>query len=109
MTLIAVAKLSDVPENGVLALAVEGHDLLLVRTVAGVFAIENMCSHAYSRLDEGRLRGVHLFCPLHGLRIDVRDGCPSGKLTDKSVKAWHAEVDAEMVMVDFTRRKDAGA
>jgi 3-phenylpropionate/trans-cinnamate dioxygenase ferredoxin subunit len=103
-----VAALDQLPETGSLPLQVEGHDLLLVRSRAGLFAIENMCSHAYSRLEAGAVRGVHIFCPLHGMRIDMRNGCPSGTLTDKPVKVWHVEVAGDDVLVDFARRMDAG-
>lgn len=83
-------------------------EVLIVRTAAGLFAVENMCSHAYARLEEGRVRGVHIFCPLHGIRFDLRDGKPSGKLTDKPIKAFHVELADDQVMVDIARRLDAG-
>jgi len=109
MTLIPLASIDDVPENGSLAISVDDHNLLVVRSAAGLFAIENMCSHAYQRLEGGKVRGPHIFCPMHGIRFDMRDGCPSGKLTDKPIKVWHAELVDGQVMVDFTQRRDNGA
>lgn len=103
-----VARLTDLPETGARAYTAEGHDVLIVRSQAGLFAIENMCSHAYSRLEEGKVKGVHIFCPLHGARFDLRDGSPSGKLTDRPIKAWHVEVADGLVQVDFGRRLDRG-
>jgi 3-phenylpropionate/trans-cinnamate dioxygenase ferredoxin component len=103
-----VAELEDVPQNGTLKVDVAGENLLLVRSVMGVFAIENMCSHAYQELDGGMVRKVHIFCPAHGVRFDMRNGCPSGQLTDKPIKVWHSEVDGAHVCVDFSRRLDPG-
>ncbi|WP_448502696.1 Rieske (2Fe-2S) protein [Sphingomonas sp.] len=108
MALVPILNLADLPENGCKAAPLMGIDILVVRTPAGLFAVENMCSHAYSTLAEGRVRGVHIFCPLHGLRFDLRDGKPSGKLTDKPIKAFHVETDGERVLVDPDRRLDAG-
>jgi 3-phenylpropionate/trans-cinnamate dioxygenase ferredoxin component len=108
MALVPALNLADLPENGCKATSVNGIDILVVRTPAGLFAVENMCSHAYSTLAEGRVRGVHIFCPLHGLRFDLRDGKPSGKLTDKPIKAFHVEHDDDHVLVDLERRLDAG-
>ncbi|MXP42863.1 Rieske (2Fe-2S) protein [Allopontixanthobacter sediminis] len=104
-----VAQLDDVPENGTLKVAAGGENLLLVRSPMGIFAIENMCSHAYQELDGGKVRKVFIFCPMHGVRFDMRDGCPSGKLTDKSIKVWHVEVHGKDIRVDFSRRLDKGA
>lgn len=108
MALVAVLPLADVPASGCKAVMVDDIDVLVVRTAVGLFAVENMCSHAYAKLDEGRVRGVHIFCPLHGLRFDLRDGKPSGKLTDKPIKAFHLEIAGDQVMVDVARRLDAG-
>jgi 3-phenylpropionate/trans-cinnamate dioxygenase ferredoxin subunit len=44
----------------------------------GIHAVSNICSHAYARLDEGRLRGYRLICPLHGASFDVRSGAVMG-------------------------------
>lgn len=53
---------------------VAGREVLICRTREGVFALDNICSHAYAQMHEGRLRGVRLICPLHGASFDVRDG-----------------------------------
>ncbi len=53
---------------------VAGREVLICRTREGVFALDNICTHAYARMHEGRLRGVRLICPLHGASFDVRDG-----------------------------------
>lgn len=99
--LVAVAPLSEVPENGSRGFAVEGRAILLCRSSAGLFAIENLCSHALSPLEGGRVRGPHIFCPMHGVRFDLRTGAPSGELTRKSITTWPASVDGGIVMVDF--------
>lgn len=103
-----VVRLSELPEIGTRALTIDGHDILLVRSAAGLFAIENMCSHAYSLLEDGKVKGVHIFCPLHGARFDMRDGSPSGKLTDRPIKTWRVALDGDMVVIDLGQRLDRG-
>ncbi len=56
------------------ACALGGREIVLCRTKEGVFALDNICTHAYARLNEGRLRGTRLICPLHGASFDVCDG-----------------------------------
>jgi nitrite reductase/ring-hydroxylating ferredoxin subunit len=53
---------------------VGGREILICHTPAGLFAIDNVCTHADARLSEGRLRGTRVICPLHGASFDVRDG-----------------------------------
>nr|WP_279380281.1 Rieske 2Fe-2S domain-containing protein [Sphingosinicella soli] len=93
--------LEDVPANGNRAFVAEGVSILLCRSGAGVFALENMCSHATAALEGGRMKGPFLFCPLHGMRIDVRDGCPSGQLTTRRVRTYPATLEDGRVFVEI--------
>jgi nitrite reductase/ring-hydroxylating ferredoxin subunit len=72
-TSITVA-LSDVPEGKMYACAAGEREIVVCRTKKGIYAVDNICTHAYARLNEGRLRGTRLICPLHGASFDVRDG-----------------------------------
>jgi 3-phenylpropionate/trans-cinnamate dioxygenase ferredoxin subunit len=89
---IAVAPIADIPENGTRTFALNGKSVLVARTVAGVFAIENRCSHALQALEGGKLRGFHIFCPAHGVRFDMRDGSPMGTLTKSPITVWETEI-----------------
>lgn len=51
-----------------------GREIVLCHTKQGIFALDNICTHAHARMNEGRLRGLRLICPLHGASFDVRDG-----------------------------------
>ena len=104
-----IARLDDIEPGGTLAVAHGGEQVLLVRTDHGVFAVENRCSHAYQELAGGKVKKVFIFCPLHGVRFDLRNGCPKGDLTDKPIKAWHCEVEDGAIAVDLDRRLDPGA
>ena len=70
----AVLALAELPEGRMRCVTVAGREVLLCHTREGVFALDNICTHAYARLNEGRLRGVRLICPLHGASFDARDG-----------------------------------
>jgi len=53
---------------------VAGREIVLCHVKEGLFALDNICTHAYARMSEGRLRGPRLICPMHGASFDVRDG-----------------------------------
>ena len=48
------------------AFAVDDRRVVLCATREGLFALEDACTHAETRMSEGRLRGCRLLCPLHG-------------------------------------------
>ena len=99
--MIRAVAVDAVPENGSHAVTVDGVDLLIVRSVAGLFAIENMCSHAYSLLEGGKVKGPYIFCPLHGVRFNLRDGTPSGNLTKKPITVYPTDVAGDDVYAEI--------
>jgi nitrite reductase/ring-hydroxylating ferredoxin subunit len=54
----------------------DGLELVLVNAAGTPRVIEDRCPHAEVALSEGRLEGCVLECPLHGGKLDVRDGRP---------------------------------
>ena len=69
---------ADLPEGRMRRCTVAGREVVICHTREGLFALDNICTHAFARMDEGRLRGVRLICPLHGASFDVRNGQPLG-------------------------------
>ena len=68
------ARLSEIPLGQMRACIVGSREIVICHTRHGIFALDNICTHALARMDEGRLRGLRLICPLHGASFDVRDG-----------------------------------
>lgn len=70
----AVLQLGELPMGGMRTCLIGGREILICHTREGVFALDNICTHAHARLCEGRLRATRLVCPLHGASFDIRDG-----------------------------------
>lgn len=49
-------------------------DMAIARVGDEVFALSNLCRHAFGPLAEGYMDGHTLMCPWHGWQYDVRDG-----------------------------------
>jgi 3-phenylpropionate/trans-cinnamate dioxygenase ferredoxin subunit len=66
--------LAEIPQGSMQARVLEGREIVICHTREGVFALDNVCTHAHARMCEGRLRATRLVCPLHGASFDIRDG-----------------------------------
>ncbi|MGH8210711.1 MAG: Rieske (2Fe-2S) protein [Steroidobacteraceae bacterium] len=71
---VPVMSLAAISQGSMQTRVLEGHEIVICHTRAGVFALDNICTHAHARLCEGRLRATRLVCPLHGASFDIRDG-----------------------------------
>ena len=99
---VRIAALADLAPSGGTPVDVAGRSLLVCRSGAGVFVIENQCSHQLAKLEGGKVKGPHIFCPLHGVRFDLRDGKPNGTLTDKPIAVFRTTVVDDVVYANLT-------
>jgi len=95
----AVMKLAELPLGSMRALSVGGRELVLCHTREGVFALDNICTHAHARLCEGRLRATRLVCPLHGASFDVRDGRVLGPPAEIALPSYAVRIVDDAIEV----------
>jgi nitrite reductase/ring-hydroxylating ferredoxin subunit/uncharacterized membrane protein len=69
-----VAALGDVPDDGMVRVALGDFPLLLARTGAGIRAVSAVCTHRGAPLGEGKRDGDCVVCPWHGSRFAFADG-----------------------------------
>ncbi len=91
--------LSDLPEGGMRACKLGEREIVVCRTRDGIYALDNVCTHAKARLSEGRLRGVRLVCPLHGAAFDVRDGRVLGAPATRALATYPVRIAEDRVEV----------
>ena len=53
---------------------VEGKPVCVARVGDEVFAVSNICTHAYAELSDGEIDGFTIECWLHGAQFDLRTG-----------------------------------
>lgn len=74
---MAVASLkidATLGEGEGLAVDLQGRAVFVCRSGGQLFAVDNRCTHAGSRLDGGRLKDGVVTCPLHGAKFDLASG-----------------------------------
>ncbi|MGA7537383.1 MAG: Rieske 2Fe-2S domain-containing protein [Steroidobacteraceae bacterium] len=98
---VPVARIGDVRTGGMLEINVGSRSIVLCRTREGWFAVDNICTHAYSKLSEGRLRKTRLTCPLHGGSFDCRTGAAIAAPAVAPLKTYAVRVIGEEVQIAF--------
>jgi naphthalene 1,2-dioxygenase system ferredoxin subunit len=66
--------LAEIPQGSMRAVTLGGREIAICHTREGIYAVDNICTHAHARMCEGRLRATRIVCPLHGGSFDIRDG-----------------------------------
>jgi 3-phenylpropionate/trans-cinnamate dioxygenase ferredoxin component len=76
-----------------LGVSVEGSLVAVFRTDEGVFALDDICSHEYSRLSEGEVWAGEVYCQKHGSRFNLRTGAVTGLPATQPVRTWSAKIE----------------
>lgn len=95
------AKLDQVPEGGILTLALENNrSLLLSRNDAVVACFENACAHLGMQMDMGEVADGIITCPYHGFKYDLRSGecltAPEVQLQSHAVRVVGDRVEVRL-------------
>lgn len=69
----------DLPRPGQTETFVVGDLKLLLCNAGGTpYVVKDECPHVRTSMKGGLIRGTILECPMHGGRMDLRDGAPKG-------------------------------
>ncbi|HJQ27002.1 MAG TPA: Rieske 2Fe-2S domain-containing protein [Blastocatellia bacterium] len=71
---VAVLQDTDLPEDEMRRVTIDGTPVLLVRRGGRLFAMVETCAHFGGPLAEGQLEGDSVRCPWHGSRFALEDG-----------------------------------
>jgi 3-phenylpropionate/trans-cinnamate dioxygenase ferredoxin component len=94
-----VCALSEVPEDGALAVEIGDEPVAVVRSGDEVFALRDVCSHAEVTLSEGEVYNHTIECWLHGSCFDLRTGKPTNPPATQPVPTYRVKIEGDDVLV----------
>lgn len=103
MTYLRACALSSLQEDVAKRVELNGVPVAIVRTDEGVFAINDICSHANVSLSEGEVEDGQIECWLHGSCFDLRTGKPSGLPATKAVPVYPVKIEGDDVLVSVNQ------
>ena len=84
-----------------MCVTVEGRAIALFRADDGVFALDDVCSHEYSRLSEGEIWAGEVYCPKHGSRFSLATGAVTGLPATQPVRSWPVKVENGGIWIEW--------
>ena len=95
----AVARVGDVGPNDVIAVAIDGLELVLGRDGDRYFAAQRRCLHRGGDLAEGIVSRGHLICPQHAWRFSTATGC-SADAAEHCLVTYAVRVVGDQIEID---------
>lgn len=98
-TFVAVAKVCDIGPGEKKVVDANGVSVILVNAKDRIFAVRNLCSHAYETLECGRVRAGWISCPVHGARFDLETGKPLNPPATMPIDTYEVRIDGDSIEV----------
>ena len=96
---VAAAKLTEVPAGAKKLVEIDGKSILLCNTRDRIFAVRNLCSHAFEALADGRMKNGWIACPVHGARFDLETGAAMNPPAVMPIETFKVRVVGDVVEV----------
>lgn len=96
---VRACSLQELPPGTARKLRIAVPAIAIFNVDGTVYAVENLCTHAFAVLSEGRFEGMSVECPLHRSQFDVRSGDPLCGPAAKALRTYEVEVIAGEIIV----------
>ncbi|HLR30127.1 MAG TPA: non-heme iron oxygenase ferredoxin subunit [Paenalcaligenes sp.] len=100
MAWVNVCELADVTEDIPFAVELNGKQLGIYKVGDEVFALENVCPHAYALLTDGFVEDAVIECPLHEAMFEIRTGKLLGGPGQRNLCMYPVKVEDDQVFVE---------
>ena len=94
-----VAGVSDLDEDEAMQVVVEGKEIALINLGGELYALDDICTHAYASMSDGYVEGDCIECPLHGAQFEIRTGKARTPPATVDLKSYEVRIDGDDVLV----------
>lgn len=98
---MVVAEVSQLPVGATLAVAYLDQEVGLFNVRGTIYAIGNVCTHAYAQLHEGYVDDddCTVDCPLHGARFSLQTGNYYTLPAVRNVACYIVQIDGTQILI----------
>lgn len=96
-----VADASEVTEDQPLAVTIENKQIGLFKVEGALYAIEDVCPHAFALLSSGFVEGDTVECPLHQATFHIPTGKCTAPPADRDLAVYPIRIEGERIYVQL--------
>ncbi|WP_338598043.1 non-heme iron oxygenase ferredoxin subunit [Saccharopolyspora sp. SCSIO 74807] len=96
---VRACSLQELPPGTARKLRIAFPAIAIFNVDGTVYALEDLCTHAFAVLSAGRFESMSVECPLHRSQFDVRTGDPLCGPAAKRLRTYEVEVIAGEIIV----------
>ena len=98
---IQVSDTTDIESESSVSIEVNGIDILICNTEEGFFAVQDLCTHAFTPLCGGHIQGILISCPLHGAVFNLKTGEVMSPPAFEELKTFQLKIEGTSISVEI--------
>ncbi len=97
-----VGALDEIDEDEPMSVRIGDHTIGVFRIDGSLYAIEDICPHAFALLSQGFVDGEEVECPLHEAVFHIPTGRCLKAPADRDVKTYPVKVEGDEILVNVS-------
>ncbi len=98
-----ICKIEELPNGERLFIEIGKNPIVLFNIAGKYFAIGDVCTHDNGPLGDGEVEGMHIKCPRHGAKFDMRTGKVLSLPAVEDIPAYPARVNEGYIEIGLPR------
>jgi 3-phenylpropionate/trans-cinnamate dioxygenase ferredoxin subunit len=94
-----VARIGEILPGRCKAVVIDDRMIAIVNLDGEFYAIDNVCTHAFAILSEGKIEGDQIQCPLHAARFNIRTGEVTAPPAYEPLQTYEVRVENDAIFV----------
>ena len=99
----AVARTDELEEGEVIARSVGRTDIGIYRLDGEIYALNDICTHAYAAMSDGYFEDGQIECPLHGACFDVKTGKALTAPATQDLDKYPVKIEGDQILVGLPK------
>lgn len=96
---IEAAAVGDLDDRPIYPVDYNGTSIIVVRIDGEFYALENLCTHDYTPLDDGEIDDDEIVCAHHGARFCVRNGEVTAPPAYEDLRTFPVRVESGKILI----------
>ena len=99
VTFHQVATTDQIDEDEAMQVIVNGKEVAVINLGGTIYAMDDICSHAYASMSDGYIEGDCIECPLHGAQFNIKTGKAETPPASEDLATYEVKIDGSNILV----------
>ena len=99
VTFHQAATMDQLDEDEAMQVIIEGKEVAIINLGGTIYAMDDICTHAYASMADGYIEGDCIECPLHGAQFNIKTGKAETPPATEDLTCYEVKIEGDNILV----------